>query len=458
VLGDAYTSAIRAANPEVPDTSDLVMYWWHRAASRLREGELRRFGLITTNSITQPLNRKVVAGAIGGDPPASIVFAIPDHPWISREGAAVRVAMTVVAAGSREGELCHVAREEGEHVELDRSTGRIHADLTLGADVGASSSLRAMRGLAIKGFELGSQGFLIDRETGDRCLRDDPSLARVIRPYVNGDDLMRGRWTRYVIDFDGLTEAEARRYGPLYDQVAERVRADRAGNRDERLLRAFWLFRRSGKKLRAALAGLPRYIATARTASHRVFRFLPAEVMAESKIVVIASGDAYHLGVLGSRAHRLFAERAGGWLGKGNDATYNHVACFEAFPFPACDGAAVDRIRALGEALDAHRAACLEAHPGLTITAMYNALGALRSGAPLGRRAEEIVETGRVRELMQIHDAIDEAVAAAYGFPEGAGDARIVSRLIDLNAERADEERRGVIRAIGAPRKTIVKK
>ncbi len=31
-LGDGYVEALRGAWPDVPETADFVMYWWHHAA------------------------------------------------------------------------------------------------------------------------------------------------------------------------------------------------------------------------------------------------------------------------------------------------------------------------------------------------------------------------------------------------------------------------------------------
>ena len=95
-LGDGYVEALRGAWPRVPDTSDFVMFWWDHAADKVRGDNARRFGLITTNSIRQTFNRKVIERHLTARPPLGIRFAIPDHPWVdSANGAAVRIAMTV---------------------------------------------------------------------------------------------------------------------------------------------------------------------------------------------------------------------------------------------------------------------------------------------------------------------------------------------------------------------------
>jgi len=83
VLGDDYTATLRATYDDVPETADYVMYWWDKAARLTRAGALRRFGLITTNSITQTFNRKIVAEHVDAmNSPLLISFAVPDHPCL----------------------------------------------------------------------------------------------------------------------------------------------------------------------------------------------------------------------------------------------------------------------------------------------------------------------------------------------------------------------------------------
>ena len=116
-LGDGYTEALRAAYPKIPQSADFVMFWWEKAALAARGWKpatekakpkgTRRFGLITTNSLRQTFNRKVLEPHLS-DPktPLSLIYAIPDHPWVDAgDGAAVRIAMTVAEAGRATGRL-----------------------------------------------------------------------------------------------------------------------------------------------------------------------------------------------------------------------------------------------------------------------------------------------------------------------------------------------------------------
>ena len=56
--------------------------------------------------------------------------------------------------------------------------------------------------------------------------------------------------------------------------------------------------------------------------------------------------------------------------------------------------------------------------------------------------------------LDNLHRALDEAVAAAYGWPADLSDDEILSRLLDLNRARAGGEdgqgTRGVRESVGA--------
>src|SRR5690606_38781586 len=144
--------------------------------------------------------------------------------------------------------------------------------------------------------------------------------------------------------------------------------------------------RRLRQDLRTALEGLPRYIATVETSKHRFFQFLDVSILPDNMLIAIATDDAYHLGVLSSRIHVTWALAAGGRLGVGNDPRYNKSVCLDPFPFPDATPEQQERIRKLGESLDAHRKARLEAHAKLTMTDLYNVLEKLRAGEPLTKK------------------------------------------------------------------------
>ena len=190
-------------------------------------------------------------------------------------------------------------------------------------------------------------------------------------------------------------------------------------------------------------------------------------------LVNIASDDASVLAILSSTLHVRWALVRGGTLE--DRPRYNKSVCFETFPFPDLDAepALRDKLRELGEKLDAHRKARQAEHPELTLTGVYNVLEKLRRGKSLDEKEKVIHDQGLVSLLKQIHDEIDRVVLEAYrrrGFqPLSLNDEKrqdasstpiadrlargdeeleqaILQHLVDLNHKRAAEEAAGIIR------------
>ncbi len=283
-----YAEALWRANPGVPPSADFVMQWWDRAAELLTAPgtPLRRFGFVTTNSITQVFSRRVIArhlasdsspergggpaelveggsGELPGSAEASVgaenplhhaahgpppragedlgklhlVLAISDHPWTraTKDAAAVRIAITVAAPGPGEGTLIEIVGEAGldtDKPKLDerRTMGRIHADLSVGTDVTGLVPLRANQGLCSRGVQLMGSGFIVTPEKARELgLGRRPGLDAYIREYRNGRDLLQRPRGVMVIDLFGLTENEVmERFPEVYQHLLMTVRVGRA--------------------------------------------------------------------------------------------------------------------------------------------------------------------------------------------------------------------------------------
>ena len=91
-----------------------------------------------------------------------------------------------------------------------------------------------------------------------------------------------------------------------------------------------------------------------------------------------------------------------------------------------------------------------KAKKGLTLTALYNVLEALREGRPLSAKEKQIHTQGLAGVLKELHDELDAAVLQAYGWPDltpdEPGKDQLLTRLVALNAQRAAEEAQGTIR------------
>jgi hypothetical protein len=456
-LGTGYAEALWKAHPKINPSADLVMYWWDRAADLLTQKgtRLRGFGFVTTNSIVQVFQRRVLERHIAGEPAISLLLAVPDHPWTkaTKDAAAVRIAMTVAVPGAREGTLRRVVSEDQLDTDEPRigfveRTGRINADLTIGADITKATSLTANETLCSPGVKLHGDGFIVTRETAMALgLGRRPGLERHIREYRNGRDLTSRARGVMVIDLFGLDAAAVRRRFPeVYQHLLSTVKPERDRNNRASYRDRWWQFGEPRRDLRPALDGIGRYIVTAETMKHRIFQFLDARVLPDNMLVAIASDEAFHLGVLSSRVHVAWATRAGGRQGVGNDPRYSKSRCFDPFPFPDATATAKAKIGALAEELDAVRKRVLDGNRDLTLTALYNMLEALRSDVPLPSKERDLRDRMCAPILKDLHDQIDAVVLAAYGWPAGLAEDDVIGRLVDLNRERASEERRGLVR------------
>ena len=476
-LGDGYAEALWAAHGDMPKSADFVMYWWNQAARRVAAGAKaggggrpRRFGFITTNSIRQTFNRRVIEKALSGKPPLSLIYAIPDHPWMkSADKAAVRIAMTVAAPGEeRDGVLAEVVEENGlntdqPEVRLAARVGLVGPALRLGAKISAAKPLLANAGISSPGVKLHGSGFIVTPEEAQRLDFDRQAIGHVIHPYRNGRDLNQKARGVMVIDLFGLSEDDVRdRYPAIYQHLYDTVRSQREGQARKSSSRdaleyfdRWWTFGKPRQDLRVALEGLTRFVATAETSKHRFFSFLPVSTRPDNKLIAVANESATVLAMLSSKLHVVWSDAAGGRLGVGNDPVYAKSDCFDPFPFPdLTDKPALKaRLDELGERLDAHRKSVLDKHGFLTMTRLYNVLERVRAleagkdnAPPLTEAEKDIYEAGLVGTLKSIHEDIDAAVFEAYGWPADLDDEAILERLVALNLERHEEEKQGRVR------------
>jgi len=462
-LGDGYVAALRKVYDEVPESADFVMYWWQRAAELARASKIRRFGFITTNSLSQVFNRKVVAQNLNATKdPLSLIFAISDHPWLKSLGteeratsrhAAVRIAMTVAERGEHLGHLYRVINEgdtssEGTAVELAEQTGRIFSDLRVGIDVSGTRPLKANEDLSCRGVVLHGAGFIVTYEQAATLgLGRIPGLDEHIRPYLNGRDLTGTSRNLMVIDLFGLAAAEVRkRFPEVYQWVFDRVKPERDHNNRPGRRENWWIFGEPISTFRPALRNLGRYVSTVETAKHRIFVFLDISILPDNKLVNFALSDAFYLGVLSSSIHVEWTLANSSHLGFGNDPVYVKTRCFDPFPFPECGDAQKQAIRDIAERLDAHRKRQQELHPDLTLTDMYNILEKLRTGADLTTEDRSSYERGLIGILRELHEELDLAVLTAYGWAVNLTAEQILEHVVALNMQRRAEEDSGLVR------------
>lgn len=421
-LGNDYVEALyELFGDRLPGMSDLSSYFHEKARAAIETGGTHRAGLLATQSIRGGANRRVLERIKRtGD----IFFARSDDPWIL-SGANVHISF--------------VGQDDGSdtHRELDgQSVASINPNLTSGVDLTAARRLRENAGIAFIADVKGGP-FDIPPSVAAQLLAspnpDGRSNADVVRRWVNGKDITGRNRGWYIIDFGTeMSEAEA----ALYEAPFEHARAVVRPMRQQSLTTEpdWWIHERPGHSMRAALAGLERYIATPLLTKYRFFVWLPSYILADHQLVAIARDDDYTFGVLHSRVHEQWALAMGTQLE--TRPRYTPTTCFETFPFPDPTPEQRDRVGEAAKRLDDLRNGWL------------NPRGV--EPAEVEKRTLTNLYNQRPTWLTNAHEDLDRAVVDAYGWTDYPSKQQVQDRLLELNLERAIREADGEPKSRGA--------
>ncbi|PZR80383.1 MAG: hypothetical protein DLM65_08070 [Candidatus Aeolococcus gillhamiae] len=411
-LGDAYVDALfEVYAGRVPHSADLVCYWHEKAGAMIAAGECTYAGLLATQSIRAGANRVVLERIkTTGD----IFMAWADEPWIV-EGAAVRVSIIAYDDG-----------REGQRTLDGKAVTTINSDLTAEIDLSRSQALPENGMIAFQGpvkvgpFEI---PHVLARQLLDSPNPDGRSNVDVIRPWMNAKDITGRPRDMFIIDFGELSEEHACLYEAPFEYVREHVRPVRVTNRRARRAERWWQHGETVPGLRAAMVGLQRFFVTPRVTKHRIFAWVDARTLPDTRLIAFARQDDYFFGVLHSRVHQVWSLRTGSQHGVGATFTYTPTTTFETFPLPhgtneqtRAIAEAAQRVNALREGW-LNPASMSESELRMrTLTNLYNAMPTW---------------------LMQAHERLDRTVHDAYGWSYPLDDGEILARLWSLNVERS---------------------
>lgn len=420
-LGDKYVDDLRGLyEGRVPGGADLVTFWFERARQQVHAGHAQRVGLLATNSISMIANRRVLERI---KETGDIFMAWSDRPWIL-DGASVRVSMIGFDNGA-----------QTERVFDGLRVSNINADLTTGLDVAGALALNENAGLCFLGMMKGGP-FDIDSETAHKMLSaplnpNGRPNSDVVKRRLGGQDVVGRPRDGWIIDFVQMTRAAAALYQLPFEYVREQVKPVRDKARDALMHKNWWLHGRSRPALRSALSRLKRCIVTPEVSKHRIFVWMNPETVPDHKLHVIARDDDYMFGILQSHVHEAWTLAQCSWIGVGNDPSYSSSRTFETFPFPWSPGKEpfddphVEKIAVAARELAEKRDAWL------------NPLDA--ADANVEKRSLTRLYNENPAWLQDAHSKLDEAVLAAYRWPQDLSDHELLIRLLQLNEARSQE-------------------
>jgi len=305
----------------VPASSDLCCYWFEQARRHIEAGRCRRVGLLATQGIRGGANRRVLQRIVNS---GDIFFAESDRPWVL-DGANVHVSMVG---------FCETADRpvllDGEEVNL------VNSSLGSGPDMSLAEQLPRNGGLGFRGNQKGGSFDLPVEEAILLLTAPNPNgqpSSNVLRPVINGDDLVARPGQRWLIDFNELQDvSQAAGFHRVFERAVTQVKEPFEAKKVKSPRRNWWKHERPRPEMRSALNSLRRFLVTPHTSKFRCFSWLSFPILPDHQLIAFARSDDYFFGVLHSRLHEVWALRLGTRLE--TRPRYTPTTCFETFPFP----------------------------------------------------------------------------------------------------------------------------
>lgn len=441
--GIAYLSEVREKYADVPGRADYCVYWFRKAHDNMKAGS--RAGLVGTNTIRQNFSR--IGGldyiiANGGE----IYDAVSSMPWSGEAKVHVSIANWCKGAPPLAPRLHFYAgqNEAGEYafrtVEKERINAALSDQIFVSGARKLAVNIKPKR--VFQGIIPGHHAFRIDPDKAEQFIRSNSCNKEILKPYLIGEDLLgqsMGQPSRYVIDFFGLNILEARAFSQPFELILQQVLPERKRQAEaeitlnsqalstnpnsktskfyQRLLDKWWHHITGRVAMTHHLKTIRRYIVCSRVTKRPVFDFVSNSIRPDSSLKIFGFEDDYSFGILQSNAHWQWFTQKGSTLTERYRYTSHSV--FDTFPFPQQPAseqviAAAAAARALHEY---RREAMAKSESDLTLRDMYRTL-----------------ELPGKNPLRDLHDALDAAVLAAYGFDP---DRDILEQLLALNFEVA---------------------
>ena len=410
VLGDEYIDRVFEQFPDVKDSVDFCSYWFRLAHDHIDESG--RAGLVGTNSISQGKSRRASLDYITQNS-GYIHEAISTQPWSGE--AKVHVS------------LVNWSKQQPKNYHLDNQTVlKINSSLQSTIAVSNASRISASLNKCFQGVIPVGAGFIVTEQQVKDWVKADAKNQEVLKLFSMGANLAKnphGKPERWIIDFSDMPLEDASDYKLPLQHVKAYVKPEREQNREAVMREKWWRFKRTNAAMRKAIAPLSYYFAVPEVSKWAIFVPCPLDWLPGNKTKAVASDDFYIFGILTSNTHRTWMHAQKSTLKA--DIAYTHNTCFETFPFPQSPSRKlIEQIRAAAQDLHKYRTEQMEKKQW-GITQLYNQFFHEPSS-----------------QLFKLHAKLDQLVMQAYGFNS---DDDILAKLLELNLELAEKEKRGEV-------------
>jgi len=467
--GRAYVGKLEELYPQIPRRADLCTYWFRKAHDHLppctpEDPVAGRAGLVGTQNIRNNESREGSLDHITET--GTIIEAVDNQPWSGEANVHVSIVNWAKtqepALLPKKRKLWFKVQQAPGEKRLRKRSGPAAKDYELGfrlcdeinsalsdeTDVAHAVRLRCCFDpkVVFEGVQTGHDGFVISAVEADALVSKNPDHKPFIKPFLNGSDLLSGRYLsdpEFVIDMSELDMLQAAalpdllavakaRVLPDWEKGAAKERSETGRDRGEHQNRidTWWALKRPRGDLQTALKTIPRYIACSAVMKRATFVFLSSDYLPTNAIKAFIFSDDYSFGILQSSLHWLWFTTKCSKLTE--SFRYTPESVFDTFPWPQEPSAR--HVTAVAEAGREIRRVRVEA------------LDKLKGGL---RNLYRTLELPGANPLKDAHAALDDATLAAYGFNPKKD---LLAQILDLNlAVAARIERGEKVTAPGVP-------
>lgn len=362
---------------------------------------------VSTNSITQGEQ----VGVLWPDllrHGVQLHFAHRTFQWMSEAKGKAAVHCVIIGFGLQEAThkiIFEYVNIQGEpHAVSAKNINPYLVDAPNFVITNRSSTISDVPETTYGSFALDDGHFTLSADDRNAILSECPSAAIYIRPFIGGQELIRGE-SRWCLWLKNANPSDILNMIPIRNRV-EAVKAWRA---------------QSGRETTRRLATTPSIFAEIRqpktsylafptvSSERRLYipiAFLPAETVASNQIYVIPNATLYHFGILTSTMHNAWIRTVCGRLK--SDYRYSASIVYNNFPWPEPTDSQRKAIETAAQAVLDARAQ----FPDSTLADLYDPLA-------------------MPPELVRAHQTLDRAVDAAYGKKNFASEAERVAFLFE---------------------------
>ncbi len=286
-LGYDYARRVQDRFPDVPKMADFCTHWFRLAHDALPEGG--RAGLVGTNTIRQNEGREASLDYIvakGG----TITDAVSTQVWSGDAAVHVSIVNWVKAEEAGKKTLTTQVGDRVSDPWKIEKVEEIRPSLASTIDLSVATKLEANKQsrMVFVGQYPFHEGFLLSDAEARTWLKEDPSLAGCLRPYLIGRDLVEhGEPSRWIIDFGQNDIFHAMSFPRAFERVKARVMPDVLAHAEEekaktgktttrwtRVAERWWQFRDYQPGTIRAVRAVPRYVACSRVTKRPIFEFV----------------------------------------------------------------------------------------------------------------------------------------------------------------------------------------